>query len=527
MRRFLRFLPVLLILAIGGGVAGYLRSKPREIEVVVPVEKTVVESIAASGRLRGQVETSVGAQTSGRVMQLLVREGDKVRNAQVIARLDDAVLAAQVSQSQSAITTAQATLSQAEDAVGSARASLAVASRPPLASDVARLRADVNQNVAVAKARLAGARQKLQAASRRLAELKKGPREEEIDSAKALAMQATASEDQAKREQDRQKTLLAEGAVAQSAADNAATAYWVARRARESADARLRQLTAGTRPEQLDQARADLRAAESEVQAAQATVTGAQASGNAQLRSLLSTPRPEDVALARTRLSEAVRARDVARSRLTEAQQALGVSRQRVGDATVRAPFDGTVTRIVTEVGGVTGPGTPLVQLVRTTTPEIRIDLDEANLGKVAVGQEAVVTCEAFPGEKFTATVREIGAQVDTDRGTVEVRLRPNAAPKWLRPGQTLSVNIIVDKGSKRLVVPLLSVNTVGGLSSILVVEDGRVGKRAVKVGSPGPGGIPILEGLKPDDLVVANPAGIAIDSAATPKKIVPSPGPK
>lgn len=523
----LRFLPVLLALVGLGGAVGYLRSRPREVEVVLPVEKVVVESIAASGRLRGQVETSVGAQTGGRVEQLFVREGDRVRSGQPIARLDDAVLGAQVSQNQSAIATAQATLSQADDAVGSAKASLALASRGPLDSDVARLKADVAQNVAVAKARLAGARQKQQAASRRLAELKKGPRQEEIDSARALAMQARASEDQARREQDRQKTLFDDGAVAQSAVDSAETAYWVARRARESADARLRQLTAGTRPEQLDQARADLRAAEAEVQAALATVTGAQRSGDAQLRSLLSSPRAEDIELARARLSEAVRARDVARSRLSETWQALDVARRRVGDALVRAPFDGTITRVITEAGGVTGPGTPLVQLVRTTAPEIRIDLDEANLGKVAVGQSAVVTCEAFPGEKFTAKVRELGAQVDTERGTVEVRLTPEASPKWLRPGQTLSVNIIVDQGSKRLVVPLLCVNTVGGLSTVLVVERDKIAKRSVTVGPPGEGGVPVIDGLKQGDLVVANPAGLVVGSTVAPKKTTPSPGPR
>ncbi len=526
MRKLLRFVPVVLLVLIGGGAVGFLRSRPKEVEVVVPVQKTVVTSIAASGRLRGQLETSVGAQTGGRVAAVLVREGDRVRAGQTIARLDDSVLGAQVSQSQGAISTAEATLAQAEETVATAKASLALASRGPLGSDVARLRADVNQSVAVARAKLAGARQKLQSVSRRLAELKKGPRDEEIDSARALQKQAQASEEQAGREQERQKALLLEGAVAQSAVDAATTGYWVARRARESADARLQQLTRGTRPEQIDQARADLRAAESEVQAAQATVQGAAASGAAQLRSLLSTPRQEDIEVARARLSESLRARDVARSRLSETRQSLSVAQRRVGDSVVAAPFDGTITRVVTEAGGVTGPGTPLVQLVRTTSPEIRIDLDEANLGKVAVGQEATVTCEAFPGQTFAARVREIGAQVDTDRGTVEVRLTPETAPKWLRPGQTLSVNIIVDKGSKRLVVPLLAVNTVGGISSLLVVENGEIQKRTITVGPAGPDGIPVLDGLKPEAMVVANPAGLAAGTTVSPKKITPSPGP-
>ena len=527
MAKIPRAVLLLIPLALVGGGIGYVRSRPKSVEVVLPVEKTVVESISASGRLRGQIETSVGAQTGGRVRDVFVREGDRVRAGQPIARLDDSVVASQVTQAQGAVVTAQATLAQAEDSVQTARASLAVARRSALPSDVARVRADVTQNVAVAKARLIGSRQKLAGAKKRLAELTKGPREEEIDAARALLQQARATEEQALRERERQKSLFDDGAVAGQAVDNASTAYLVARRGAENADARLKQLTAGTRPEQLDQARADVRAAEADVTASEATVKGASASGNAQVQTVLASPRFEDVELARTRLREAERARDVARSRISEAQQALDTARQRVGDSQVRAPFEGTVTKIVTEAGGVTGPNAALVQLVRTSEPEIRIDLDESNLGKVQVGQEAIVTCDAFPGESFPARVRELGAQIDTDRGTVEVRLKPEQTPKWLRPGQTLSVNIIVAKGSKRLVVPLLAVNTIGGVSSLYTVEGGKVVKKTVVVGPPGPDGVPVLSGLAPEALVIPNPVGVTVDSVVAPTVVAPSPGPK
>ena len=92
MLRVPRAVFLLIPLALAGGGIGYVRSRPKTVEVVKPVEKTVIESISASGRLRGQIETSVGAQTSGLVRDVFVREGDRVRAGQPIARLDDSVL---------------------------------------------------------------------------------------------------------------------------------------------------------------------------------------------------------------------------------------------------------------------------------------------------------------------------------------------------------------------------------------------------------------------------------------------------
>jgi multidrug resistance efflux pump len=109
------------------------------------------------------------------------------------------------------------------------------------------------------------------------------------------------------------------------------------------------------------------------------------------------------------------------------------------------------VTEILTEAGGVTGPGQPILRLVRTGRPEIRVDVNETNLGKLSEGQKAIITSEAFPGESFGASVRQIGARVDEVSGTVEVRLDPQKPPAWLRPGQTVSANIIISEGRERL----------------------------------------------------------------------------
>ena len=527
---------------IGSLVAGGLitagiifKMQPPKVETILPISRNVITSIAASGRLRGDVETNIGAQTGGRVARVLVHEGDKILTGTVVAELDTDVLGAQLGQATVGVATAKALLTQtmtqlgtakaqvmsAQDTVRTAKATLAQVSRPPLRSEVNRLKADVDQAVAVAEAKQAAARN-------RLSELRNGATKEERDQARAQLAQASAQVEQAEKDYNRQQALVKEGAVSKSALDAAETALTVAQRTRENADARLKQLTVGTRKEQIAQAEADLRAAE-------ATLRGARVSGEAQLQTLLSQPRKEDVLVAERKVAEAERARilaeyrvgeaeqsvAVAKTRLMDAERALGVSGSRVADARVKAPFDGTVTEVVTEPGGITGPNQPIIRLVRSQSPEIRIDLDEVNLGKINVGQLAKVSCDAFPGETFDAKVTEIGAQVDADRGTVEVRLIPTTQPAWLRPGQTLSVNIVTDEGSNRLVIPLTAVTTVGGESTVLVITNGKVEKKVVKVGPAGKDGVPVIDGISATDQVIVTPTGHKPGDSVTATKSV------
>lgn len=515
----------LALLGVGviGGGALLAQNKPRPVEVVVPQRKLVVESLSASGRLRGEVETSVGAATGGRVIGLFVKEGQRVRKGQLLAQLDNQVLEAQRAQSESQLRTLQEQLAQAQSSVRTAEAQLQQAKRGPLTDDITRLRADVAQSIAVAetkvsssKSRLAGAQQKLLAAQQRLAELKAGSRIEEIEQAEAQVRQSEANLTQAKRDSERQSELLAARAIPRNQAEQAQTQLAVAEQTLESNRARLRQLKSGTRPEQLRQSEADVAAAEAEVRtasaevaSAQASRTGSEKSGQAQIRSLLASPRPEDVAVAEARLDEARRAEATARQRLNESQQGILLSEKRLQESRLIAPFDGTVTQILTEEGGIISPTSSLLKLTRIQKPEIKIDVDEVNLGRLKVGQEAEVTSDAFPGQRFTALVSEVGTQVDTDRGTVEVRLTPVDPPSWIRPGQTLSVNLIVEAGKEQLVVPVAAVSTVGDSSTAFVIEHGKVVKRKVKVGAASAQLLPIREGLSESDQVILDGVGL------------------
>lgn len=438
----------------------WVRSRPPAVSVAHPVMQSVTQSVAASGSVAGVDESDVAAELGGRVAHLRVKEGARVRKGQLLAELESSLLLAQVQQAQAALTTAEAQLAQA--------------SRPPLASEVERAQAEVDQAQQVAQAQLEAARHRLQ-------ELREGPTREELEQARGAASQSLAQRDQNKREAVRYEKLYQVGYVTLQDLERARTLARVAENNYLTNYNRLRQLQVGTRTEVLQQASA-------QVSQSSASLQGAQASGRARMQNLREQPRPEDV--------------EVAQARLKEARLALKVAQERLSQARIRAPYDGTVTKIFLKAGQLTGANAPILHLVRSAAYEIQVNVDELNLGRLKVGQSAVVSNDAYP-ETFSARLREIAPQVISERGTILLKLDPQKPPSWLRPGLTVSVNIVFEQSQQRPVVPLTSVTVAGRRSTLLVLKNGVLEEREVQLGSPSQEGFPILAGAEASDWVV------------------------
>ena len=145
---------------------------------------------------------------------------------------------------------------------------------------------------------------------------------------------------------------------------------------------------------------------------------------------------------------------------------------------------------------------------------EIRVEVDENNLATLAIGQRTVVSSSTFTSESFDATVTEISAAVDEARGTVEVTVTPEDPPEWLRPGQTVNVNIVTAEAIERLLVPASSVATSGDRSVVFVVENGTAVEKPVVTRPPTGIGVPVLAGLSADDRIIADATQIVAGDA-------------
>lgn len=90
----------------------------------------------------------------------------------------------------------------------------------------------------------------------------------------------------------------------------------------------------------------------------------------------------------------------------------LHLERQR-DRQTLRSPLNGTVMRTVFEPGEIVGPGVPVVVVADLRELKLKVYLPENKFGRVALGQTATITVDAYPGVVFAGEVASIGSQAE------------------------------------------------------------------------------------------------------------------
>jgi HlyD family secretion protein len=133
----------------------------------------------------------------------------------------------------------------------------------------------------------------------------------------------------------------------------------------------------------------------------------------------------KQVALARLGLEQVaiLRAeRDALARQRGQAQAQLAEQQSHVVDFSVKSPIDGRVLTRTVERGERVEPGTPLFTLVDLDRLYVKIYVPEPSIGKVALGQEARVSVDAYPGRAFPARVSRVSQEAEFTPKNVETR---------------------------------------------------------------------------------------------------------
>lgn len=213
--------------------------------------------------------------------------------------------------------------------------------------------------------------------------------------------------------------------------------------------------------------------------------------------------------ISQAALDAARRTLDAAEQRQAQTRGALAQSQAKLEQMTVRAPADGVLLTRAVEAGDVVTAGKTLLRFASDGPRRVLLDLDERDLGKVALGQTAAVLADAFPQLRAPAVVSRINASVDNARGTVEIELALTAAAEHLRSGMTVSAEILTRPAQATLLLPATAVRE--GRAALL--EDGRV--RWVKISTDEriAGQLPVTAGLSAGQQVIV-PAPLLDDGA-------------
>lgn len=186
-------------------------------------------------------------------------------------------------------------------------------------------------------------------------------------------------------------------------------------------------------------------------------------------------------------------------------QQRLEQAQAALEKATVRSPSAGTVLRRMVEPGDLVQPGGTLLEVASSDDGlEILIALDERNLGVLQLGQQATCIADAYPQRQFQAVVKEIAPAVDPQRGTVDVRLRIDAPPDFLRADMTVTATIHTGQRDQALIVPndALFIQP-GGVAQVWLARDGRAQPEQVQLGLRGTAFTEVIQGVQAGDQVL------------------------
>lgn len=172
---------------------------------------------------------------------------------------------------------------------------------------------------------------------------------------------------------------------------------------------------------------------------------------------------------------------------------------------TIYAHSSGIVMKRDALPGKYVEPGTTLYEIADLSMVWISADIYESEMAVTKVGQPAVITFAAYPGETFSGKVAYVYPTLNTEARTVRVRLElPNPELK-LKPG--MYGNVILQTNAVRtLVVPKEAVlNT--GLRQLVFMDrgQGRYEPASVKLGRRSQDAVEVMEGLKEGDQIVTS----------------------
>lgn len=192
-------------------------------------------------------------------------------------------------------------------------------------------------------------------------------------------------------------------------------------------------------------------------------------------------------------------------TQLEQAKANLRTAQSKLDYTTIEAPVDGTLITRNVEAGTVVQPGRILMLLSPSGDTQLVVQIDEKNLRYLALGQSALASADAYPNDRFAAKLVYINPGVDSQRGSVEVKLDVVDPPSYLRQDMTISVDIEVGRKADAIAIPLSLVrDAASDHPTVLKLVNGHVTRQAVTLGLRGGGLVEVASGLAEGDVVVA-----------------------
>ena len=211
---------------------------------------------------------------------------------------------------------------------------------------------------------------------------------------------------------------------------------------------------------------------------------------------------------------------------MRSAEAQLRIAQKAMDDANVRAPFSGIVAKKMVNAGEKVGIDSPLFALVDLSRMEIEAPAPASEIPSVRVGQPVSFRVDGFD-RTFDGRVERINPVTEQGSRSITLYISVTNRDGLLRGGMFAKGQIVLDKTAPAAVVPASAIRDESGQSYVYTIEDGKIGKRAVKVGvtEPQQGLVEVKSGVESGlQVVSARVTGLKPGAPATMKAPVMKP---
>lgn len=175
------------------------------------------------------------------------------------------------------------------------------------------------------------------------------------------------------------------------------------------------------------------------------------------------------------------------------------------------APFDGLISTVTAEVGGIVAPGLAVIEMTDVSPLRLTVQVDEVDIRLLDFGLPARVELDALPEVSIPAQIEQIALVGTNENGIVsyDVDLTLDANDPRVRVGMTAEANVIVTERHDVLVVPNIYVRLDRERAFVnLLRPDGTIEEVEVTLGLQGQETSEVVDGLQAGDVIVIDPEG-------------------
>ena len=466
-------------------------------------------TVGATGSVRANQTANINWQTSGIVDEIAVKVGDEVGVDQLLATLKQDSLPQNVILARSELVEAKKAL---QDLLLS---KLPQAQALKAVEDAQREidNKDIDLQSAQAQAVLA-----LVTAQDALTEAEKDRKRLDNDRATQATLDAAEADYiLAKQEVDRAQKAFNKVAGRKENDPVRALAQAQLSAASEKRDAALRRLNwLKGKPSDFDFQEADAKLVQAQAQLAVAEQEWERLKeGLSPAEVALLDARLEDAQHEYDRLKNGPNADDVAalEARIAATQASLN-------QASLKAPFSGTITDVQAKPGDQAAPGKAAFRLDDLARLLVDVRITEVDINSIKAGQPVVLTFDAVLGKEYQGIVTDVGRVGEISQGVVEfpVTVELTNPDENVRPGMTAAVNIVTDQFEDVLLVPNRAVRLLDGKRVVYVLENGRLEPREITLGASSETMSQVLSGdIQVGDTVVLNPPAVFEENGPPP----------